>query len=64
MGVCSSEVADEHSVHLHHGGGHTDDITIISWTQTDRKIKCSFDLSYCLEFTVEAGRPDWHYMKN
>lgn len=23
-----------------------------------RKIKCSFDLSDCLEFTVEAGRPD------
>lgn len=23
-----------------------------------RKIKCSFDLSHCVEFTVEAGRPD------
>lgn len=23
-----------------------------------RKIRCSFDLSHCLEFTVEAGRPD------
>ena len=23
-----------------------------------RKIRCSFDLGDCLEFTVEAGRPD------
>lgn len=23
-----------------------------------RKIKCSFDLQHCIEFTVEAGRPD------
>ena len=23
-----------------------------------RKIRCSFDLSHCVEFTVEAGRPD------
>jgi len=23
-----------------------------------RKIKCSFDLKHCVEFTVEAGRPD------
>lgn len=40
------------------GGGTP---TTLSPEQLDRlirKIKCSFDLQYCVEFTVEAGRPD------
>lgn len=40
------------------GGGTP---TTLSPRQLDRllrKIKCSFDLSYLVEFTVEAGRPD------
>ncbi len=40
------------------GGGTP---TTLSPAQSDRllgKIKDSFDLSHCLEFTVEAGRPD------
>ncbi len=40
------------------GGGTP---TTLSPRQLDRllrKIKCSFDFSDCLEFTVEAGRPD------
>lgn len=40
------------------GGGTP---TTLSASQLDRllcKIKCSFDLSYLIEFTVEAGRPD------
>lgn len=40
------------------GGGTP---TTLSAEQLDRllrKIRCSFDLQYCLEFTVEAGRPD------
>ncbi len=40
------------------GGGTP---TTLEPQQLDRligKIKCSFDLSNCLEFTVEAGRPD------
>ena len=27
-------------------------------TGLSEKVKCSFDLKDCLEFTVEAGRPD------
>ena len=40
------------------GGGTP---TTLSAEQLDRllrKIRCSFDLQHCLEFTVEAGRPD------
>ncbi len=40
------------------GGGTP---TTLSPEQLDRlirKIKCSFDLQHCIEFTVEAGRPD------
>lgn len=40
------------------GGGTP---TTLSASQLDRlirKIKCSFDLSHLIEFTVEAGRPD------
>jgi len=40
------------------GGGTPTTLTSAQLDRLIRKIKCSFDLSYLLEFTVEAGRPD------
>lgn len=40
------------------GGGTPTTLTAQQLDRLIRKIKCSFDLSYLLEFTVEAGRPD------
>lgn len=40
------------------GGGTPTTLEPYQLDRLLRKIKCSFDLSHCLEFTVEAGRPD------
>ena len=40
------------------GGGTPTTLEPYQLDRLIRKIKCSFDLSYCVEFTVEAGRPD------
>lgn len=40
------------------GGGTPTTLTAAQLDRLIRKIKCSFDLSHLVEFTVEAGRPD------
>lgn len=40
------------------GGGTPTTLEPYQLDRLIRKIKCSFDLKHCLEFTVEAGRPD------
>lgn len=40
------------------GGGTPTTLSPAQLDRLIRKIKCSFDLKDCLEFTVEAGRPD------
>ena len=40
------------------GGGTPTTLNAKQLDRLIRKIKCSFDLKDCLEFTVEAGRPD------
>lgn len=40
------------------GGGTPTTLTAAQLDRLIRKIKCSFDLSQLVEFTVEAGRPD------
>ncbi len=40
------------------GGGTPTTLTASQLDRLIRKIKCSFDLSHLVEFTVEAGRPD------
>ena len=40
------------------GGGTPTTLEPYQLDRMIRKIRCSFDLSDCLEFTVEAGRPD------
>ena len=40
------------------GGGTPTTLEPYQLDRLLRKIKCSFDLADCLEFTVEAGRPD------
>lgn len=40
------------------GGGTPTTLSAGQLDRLIRKIKCSFDLSHLLEFTVEAGRPD------
>ena len=40
------------------GGGTPTTLTAAQLDRLIRKIKCSFDLQHCVEFTVEAGRPD------
>ncbi len=40
------------------GGGTPTTLEPYQLERLIRKIKCSFDLSNCVEFTVEAGRPD------
>ncbi len=40
------------------GGGTPTTLTAPQLDRLLRKIKCSFDLSHLVEFTVEAGRPD------
>ena len=40
------------------GGGTPTTLNPDQLDRLIRKIKCSFDLQHCMEFTVEAGRPD------
>ena len=40
------------------GGGTPTTLNAKQLDRLIRKIKCSFDLQHCVEFTVEAGRPD------
>ncbi|MBR3811720.1 MAG: coproporphyrinogen dehydrogenase HemZ [Agathobacter sp.] len=40
------------------GGGTPTTLSAKQLDRLIRKIKCSFDLQHCVEFTVEAGRPD------
>ena len=40
------------------GGGTPTTLEPYQLDRLIRKIRCNFDLSHCIEFTVEAGRPD------
>ena len=48
----------KHLNSIYIGGGTPTTLEPYQLDRLIRKIKCSFDLSHCLEFTVEAGRPD------
>lgn len=50
--------AHKHLNAIYIGGGTPTTLEPYQLDRLIRKIKCSFDLSDCLEFTVEAGRPD------
>lgn len=50
--------AGRHLNSIYIGGGTPTTLETYQLDRLIRKIKCSFDLSDCLEFTVEAGRPD------
>lgn len=50
--------AHKHLNSIYIGGGTPTTLEPYQLDRLIRKIKCSFDLSDCLEFTVEAGRPD------
>lgn len=50
--------AGKHLNAIYIGGGTPTTLEPCQLDRLIRKIKCSFDLSDCLEFTVEAGRPD------
>lgn len=50
--------AGKHLNTIYIGGGTPTTLEPYQLDRLIRKIKCSFDLSDCLEFTVEAGRPD------
>ena len=50
--------AGKHLNSIYIGGGTPTTLNPYQLDRLIRKIKCSFDLSDCLEFTVEAGRPD------
>lgn len=50
--------AGKHLNSVYIGGGTPTTLEPYQLDRLLRKIRCSFDLSHCLEFTVEAGRPD------
>lgn len=50
--------AGKHLNSIYIGGGTPTTLEPYQLDRLIRKIKCRFDLSECLEFTVEAGRPD------
>ncbi len=50
--------AKKHLNSIYIGGGTPTTLEPYQLDRLIRKIKCSFDLSDCAEFTVEAGRPD------
>lgn len=50
--------AGRHLNSIYIGGGTPTTLETYQLDRLIRKIKCNFDLSDCLEFTVEAGRPD------
>lgn len=49
---------DRHLNTIYIGGGTPTTLEPYQLRRLIQKIKSSFDLSHCLEFTVEAGRPD------
>ena len=48
----------KHLNSIYIGGGTPTTLEPYQLDRLIRKIRCSFDLSHCIEFTVEAGRPD------
>lgn len=54
----AAEFADKHLNSIYIGGGTPTTLEPYQLERLIKKIKSSFDLSDCLEFTVEAGRPD------
>ena len=54
----AAKFAQKHLNSIYIGGGTPTTLEAYQLDRLIRKIKCSFDLSDCLEFTVEAGRPD------
>lgn len=50
--------ANKHLNSIYIGGGTPTTLEPVQLERLIRKIKCNFNLSDCLEFTVEAGRPD------
>lgn len=54
----SVKFAKKHLNSIYIGGGTPTTLEAYQLDRLIRKIKCSFDLTDCLEFTVEAGRPD------
>ena len=57
-GLCCSKIWKKHLNSIYIGGGTPTTLEPYQLDRLIRKIRCSFDLSHCLEFTVEAGRPD------
>lgn len=54
----AEKFATKHLNTIYIGGGTPTTLEPYQLDRLIKKIKCSFDLSHCLEFTVEAGRPD------
>ena len=54
----AKQYRDRHLNTIYIGGGTPTTLAPYQLDRLIRKIKSSFDLSYLLEFTVEAGRPD------
>ena len=54
----AAKFTNKHLNSIYIGGGTPTTLESYQLDRLIRKIKCSFDLSDCLEFTVEAGRPD------
>lgn len=54
---CRKELSSQTEFNLYRGGTPTT-LEPYQLDRLIRKIRCSFDLGDCLEFTVEAGRPD------
>lgn len=54
----SEKFSGRHIDTVYIGGGTPTTLEPYQLDRLMRKIKCSFDLFGCLEFTVEAGRPD------
>lgn len=50
--------AHKHLNSIYIGGGTPTTLEPYQLDRLIKKIKCNFDLSNCVEFTVEAGRPD------
>lgn len=54
----SERLRDKHLNSIYIGGGTPSTLEPYQMDRLIRKIRSSFDLTHCLEFTVEAGRPD------
>ncbi len=58
LGYVAVKFGKKHLNSIYIGGGTPTTLEPYQLDRLIRKIRCSFDLSHCLEFTVEAGRPD------